>query len=128
VDQRYLALTAGPRHHHRGDGGGDGGAASDGDSPAASPPPSESEAPVTRWSEVARRIRPFVGGHVTPFNDVHVALALVDGVTARHYDPLLRAAGAAGDLATATALVKAMLFLALRFEDPDARGRHSIKS
>jgi hypothetical protein len=77
VDQRYLALTAGPRHHHRGDGGGDGGAASDGDSPAASPPPSESEAPVTRWSEVARRIRPFVGGHVTPFNDVHVALALV---------------------------------------------------
>ena len=72
MDQRYLALTAG-----RGGGGGGGDGDDGAGASASAPPPSESEAPVTRWSELARRIRPFVGGHVTPFNDVHVALALV---------------------------------------------------
>lgn len=58
VDKRYLAITAG-------------------DAAAATIMGGTSEVPVSRWTEVARRIRPYVGTHITAFNDVHIVMALV---------------------------------------------------
>lgn len=31
---------------------------------------------VSRWADIARRLRPFTGQHVAPLNDVHIAMAL----------------------------------------------------
>ena len=62
VDARYLYVTR----------GGD----DDGDADNTSNR-RNSGSPPTRWSEVVRRLRPYLGTHVTPLNDCHMAMALV---------------------------------------------------